>query len=130
MDIYEQKLQWKIALFVSALLISSASLLYTNILARQLANEERNKMTVWANALKQMSRAVASEVSGDDSFWLDIIKNNTTIPVIVTDEKGVITSVRNIKGDKDWHKNSAYFKEMQQNFKEKTRAYTNRYFGD
>lgn len=119
MDIYEQKLQWKIALFVSALLISSASLLYTNILARQLANEERNKMTVWANALKQMSRAVASEVSGDDSFWLDIIKNNTTIPVIVTDEKGVITSVRNIKGDKDWHKNSAYFKEMQQNFKEK-----------
>lgn len=119
MDIYEQKIQWKIALLVSALLISSASLLYTNILAKQLAGEERKKMEVWSNALKQMSRAVASEVSDDDSFWLDIIKDNTTIPVIVTDEKGEITSVRNFKDDKDWRKNRLYFKSLMLTFKEK-----------
>ena len=119
MDIYEQKIQWKIALLVSALLISSASLLYTNILAKQLAREERKKMEVWSNALKQMSRAVASEVGGDDSFWLDIIKDNTTIPVIVTDEKGDITSVRNFKDDKDWRKSRPYFKSLLLTFKEK-----------
>ena len=100
MDIYEQKWQWKFGLLIAALLITSASLLYTNILARQLAKEERRKMQVWANALKQMSKTLTSDVMGDDSFWLDIIKDNETIPVIVTDEKGDITSVRNVDKNK------------------------------
>ncbi|HNL06329.1 MAG TPA: hypothetical protein PKH93_02075, partial [Chitinophagales bacterium] len=64
MDIYEQKWQWKFGLLIAALLITSASLLYTNILARQLAKEERRKMQVWANALKQMSKTLTSDVMG------------------------------------------------------------------
>lgn len=122
MDIYEQKIQWKIGLFVAAILIASASMLYTNTLAQQLANEERRNMEMWASALRQMSRTVMSDVNGDDSFWLDIIKNNTTIPVIVTDEKGNITSVRNFKDDRNWKKNITYYQQQLDRFKQKHTA--------
>ena len=44
MSIYLQKQQWKLWLFMSAIIIVSISLWYTNILVNKIAKEERKKV--------------------------------------------------------------------------------------
>ena len=97
MDIYEQKTQWKIGLLIAAALIVSASLLYTSILAQQLEREERLRMQSWAEALRQLiTPPVDTLPSGyDPTVFADIIRQNTTIPIITTDRDGKILNVRN-----------------------------------
>ena len=56
-------------------------------------NEERNKMELWANAQKTL-------VSTDENDYLNLIlfvqQNNTTIPIILTNENGEIFKHSNI----------------------------------
>ena len=95
MTIYQRKSQWKIGLLIFAMLIVGASILYTNFLARKLANEERKKIELWANAIQEMDRLPVNSSNFDVSFLSSFIKDNTTIPVILTDGKGRITGSKN-----------------------------------
>lgn len=67
---------------------------FSNTMARRLAQDENNKMRVWAEAY----RVLGSESSNDESnsLALEIITNNETIPLLITNQVGNITS-RNIK---------------------------------
>ena len=56
MDIYLKKKRWKILLFLGAILIGLASLLYTNWLTDKLSQEERKKVELWAEAIKRLAR--------------------------------------------------------------------------
>ena len=49
--------QVKIFLVVAAILIAVASLLVSRYLTRDLAEQERSKMQVWAEAMKSLSAA-------------------------------------------------------------------------
>ncbi|MCZ2139830.1 MAG: hypothetical protein LC096_00420, partial [Bacteroidia bacterium] len=93
MRVYEQKLRWKRILFIVALCIGSFSLWYTNKLVKKLATEEEKKVLLWANATKQLINA---NESTDINFLLDIIKDNTTIPVILVDNENNIIANRNL----------------------------------
>ncbi len=88
-----QYLNWKTYLAVIALLIVSASLYYTGQLAGKLAIEERKKVEELAHALKTF---VTSNNSQETTFASNIIERNTTIPLIITDEKGGIIDSKNI----------------------------------
>jgi signal transduction histidine kinase len=79
---------------VLAVIISFSSLLVTNMLVRNLAQEERNKMELWAEATREIAN-IDSEMT-DFSFILKVIQNNETVPVIVADEKGDILDHRNL----------------------------------
>ncbi len=76
-----------------ALVIVVASTIFTNGLAKALSIEERKKIETWAEATKQLN---TSSESADLNFILKILQDNTTIPVIRADEKGVIMEYRNI----------------------------------
>ena len=52
-NIYEQKKAWKRWLFLIALVIVAVSLWYTNLLIKNIASDERFKITTWANAIQQ-----------------------------------------------------------------------------
>ncbi|HOI87748.1 MAG TPA: HAMP domain-containing sensor histidine kinase [Lentimicrobium sp.] len=124
-NIYEQKKAWKRWLFLVALLIVGFSLWYTNLMIKNIARDERNKITTWANAIQQQVNLVnytddffdqirveerkrveilaeATErlaESGDNEnilFYLSIISKNTSIPVVLADEKGRIMEARNV----------------------------------
>ena len=58
MNIYTQKQNWKIALGAAAIVIVIASLAYTNYLIKQIANDERSKIKIWAGAIKKKARLV------------------------------------------------------------------------
>ena len=85
--------QIKILLVVSAILIAVISLLVSHYLVKDLSNEERKKMEVWAEALHALNHA---DENTDLSLVLDVMQGNTTIPVIVLNENGGIDDYRNI----------------------------------
>ncbi len=88
---YENKIWWKRFFFIAALLIGAFSLWYTNTLVKVLASEEDKKIKLWANATRLLIKG-----EGDINFLLDIAKDNTTIPIILIDDKGNINATKNL----------------------------------
>ena len=84
-------------LLIFAISIGISSLLYTNKLAKKLAKEEEQKIKNWAKATEQLA---SSDFSTDMTFILEIVSQNRTIPVILTDENENITSWRNLDSAK------------------------------
>jgi len=85
LNIYTRKQRWKMLLLLTALVIGIISLWYTNRLVEKLSQEEKNKIELWAKALKHLSDVALD--AGDLTFAFDVVSNNSTIPVIQTDEK-------------------------------------------
>ncbi|MFB0923920.1 MAG: hypothetical protein QMB65_01340, partial [Vicingaceae bacterium] len=112
MNIYSQKQRWKLLLAGTAVLIIIASLWYTNVLVKKIATEERKKVQLWAEAIQNKAslvnytgelfgkiskeernkieiwaeaskRIVTSENQDATTFYLQIIGENETIPVLV-----------------------------------------------
>lgn len=88
--------QVKIILVVAAVLIAVASLVVSHFLVRDLANEERSRMEVWAEAMRSLNMA---DDNTDLQLVLKVINENNTIPVIVLDHHGHAQLFRNIQVD-------------------------------
>lgn len=69
-------------------------LVISNNLVKQLAAQERERMNIWASATEKMAKA---EGNADFEFLLNIIAQNNSIPVMVTDGNGNILEYRNYK---------------------------------
>jgi K+-sensing histidine kinase KdpD len=87
----------KTGLLLVAILIGIFSLIYTHNLVLQLKLDEEKKMGIWAEAQKRLAEADSEE---DRNFYLDIVKGNTTIPVIVENADGTISFHRNLDSSK------------------------------
>ena len=85
--------QVKILLVIAAVIIAVASLLVSHFLVHDLSDEERKKMEVWAQALHTLN---AADENTDLSLVLSVMEGNSTIPVIVLDNKGHVADFRNI----------------------------------
>ena len=80
-------------LFVAlAMMIALISLIVSHVLLKELAEDERKKMEIWALATESMM----SE-SLDSELVLNILKSNTTIPIILFDEATKQLESHNIK---------------------------------
>lgn len=86
--------QIKIFLVVAAILIAVASLLVSRSLTHDLAEQEKSKMQVWAEAMKSLS---AADENTDLSLVLKVLDENHTIPVVVLNNEGAVTEYRNIE---------------------------------
>lgn len=92
--VYNQKNRWKGFLLLGAVLIGGATLWYTQQVVRELRDVERRKVMVWAEATRQINF-----FSNDDQaigFVFEVIRENKTVPVILTDENGGIKGYRNL----------------------------------
>lgn len=76
----------------------------SNRLVEDLAEQERERMEIWANATKALATvpmAVADDgfpVQSDNiDFYLSIIQNNDNIPVLLVDDDGNILMHRNFR---------------------------------
>ena len=100
MDIYYRKQRWKLYLILFAAIIGIGSLLYTNRLVKLLADEEKKKIELWAEATRRL--ADLSDITepnfrqNDPGFPLQVVEFNTTIPVIIADQKDNIMAHRNL----------------------------------
>ena len=123
-SIYYRKQHWKILLLLFAIIIIAFSLWYSNVLIKKIARDERMKIHTWANAIQTRASLVNSTqkfftqiqeeernkvqlfaeaqqrfaeagTNEDLGFYMKMIQNNTSIPVILTDKNGRITATRN-----------------------------------
>lgn len=85
--------QVKWGLMLSALVIAGLSLVVSHTLIRDLETEERNKMSVWAEAMRSLIKA---DGSTDLSLVLKVLNGNHSIPVIVLDAEERVIDSRNI----------------------------------
>ena len=90
-----QYFNWKTYLAFVALFIVGASLYYTSQLAQKLAEEEKQKVVQLANALKALSSEKQLN-SEETALATNIITENNTVPLIITDEQDRIVDSRNI----------------------------------
>jgi len=84
---------FKLVFIIIGAAIVIISTLFTNRLAKSLALEEQKKIEIWAEATRQF--ILADEHTNID-FVLSIIEGNTTIPVIIVDEKDQLLHSRNV----------------------------------
>lgn len=76
-----------------AIIVALMSLWLSNRLVRELADEERARMDVWAMATESM----VLDEDTDMSLVLRILESNTSIPIILYDENSEKLTPRNIK---------------------------------
>lgn len=86
--------QVKIFLVLAAVVIAVASLMISNLFVKDLAKEERNKMEVWAEAMRSFNMA---DETTDLGLVLKVINENHTIPVVVLDANGAPQVSRNLQ---------------------------------
>ncbi len=92
--------------------VVAATTFFSNSMARRLAKDEQDKMRLWAEAY----RVLDSEEANNEAYSMamEIIRHNETIPLLVTDDQGHISS-RNIKLPK--RNEEAFLKQKLQDFK-------------
>ncbi len=101
---------WKVLLLLFAFSIALFSLLYTQKLAGKLAEQEKRNMEIWARATTLLTQSVNYEGDNEElshfineanNFCLDVVvKKNSTIPAIMTDNEGNIVSYVNLDSAK------------------------------
>lgn len=128
MNLYTNKKRWKWVLAIVALLIVGASLWYTNYLVKSIAEQETKQVQLWAAAMEQHAGMMKSteeffnkvseqeqmrvdllalayrqvldfSTNENTGIYLEIIKNNISIPLIITDDNGVIMFTNNLPED-------------------------------
>ena len=92
-NIYTKRFFWKILFLVLGLLIALTSLYYSNNIVQKLADEEEKKVNLIAKAWRELADVNST---ADISFLLDIIKDNSTVPVILATADNEIVSWKNL----------------------------------
>jgi two-component system, sporulation sensor kinase D len=123
-DLYSRKQRWKLLLAAVAMLIVGASLYYSSRIVDGIREEERHKVRLWAEAVQNRAELVnyterlfdrlrqeerkkvqlwaeatvrlVSDQEIDFSFYLKVVSDNTTVPVIIIDDEGGVKANRNI----------------------------------
>jgi two-component system, sporulation sensor kinase D len=124
-SIYRKKQQWKLWLAGAAVVIIGVSLWYTNILVQKVATEERKKVELWADAVRNRATLVkyterlferlkteerkraeiwaqaiqnlsTTEDNDARSFYLKVVSENNTIPAIIVDQQNRINYITNV----------------------------------
>lgn len=86
----------KAAFLVTAAAVVGVFLYLSAGLVRDLSAQERSRMEIWADATREILHAATEDGSGVDiDFLLRILESNTTIPVLLTDDRGNILQHRN-----------------------------------
>ena len=84
----------KVILVVSAIIIAVTSLYISHNLVRDLSQEEKLRIEVWAEAMSAFNTA---NDATDLNLVLKVLNANNTIPVIVAEHDNQIQTFRNIE---------------------------------
>ncbi|HEX2968194.1 MAG TPA: ATP-binding protein [Bacteroidales bacterium] len=96
MAFFRRKYIGKSFLLGFAIIIGLASLIYTKSLVSRLKVQERRNVELWAQAVIRISEFTDTD-QNVDTLLSSIIENNTTVPVILTNESDSIISSRNFE---------------------------------
>lgn len=112
-NIYELRRYGKAVFLIAAAAVVAMFLYFSSSLIADLEVQERQRMEIWAGATRELAASTMADTPGTDiDFLLSIIRQNTTIPVLLTDSEGNILDQRNfslpVPDDPGDARNSAY----------------------
>ncbi|WP_295729435.1 ATP-binding protein [uncultured Muribaculum sp.] len=92
-NLYDMRRYGTVAFLLIAVGLAVLFLCISDNIVKSLAEQERQRMEIWADATK----AIANPESSPDNidFLLSIIRSNRNIPVLLTDREGNILDQRN-----------------------------------
>ena len=96
-NIYDIRRRGIIGFLLLSVVVVSVFLFYSDSLVKDLSEQERERMQIWADATRELVNPIdPNAVSGSNvDFLLSIIERNRTIPVLLTDDGGEIIMQRN-----------------------------------
>ncbi len=94
-NIYDRRRYGKVIFLIISIAVVFVFLYVSNNLVKDLSEQERDRMQIWADATKEMINSALGEEDGSADFPFSIIERNRTIPVLLTDEDGNIIDHRN-----------------------------------
>ncbi len=97
-NIYDSRRIWKVVFIAISLVLVALFLYISNNLVKDLAEQERERMEIWADATRELTMGSGGEEGGTDvDFLLRIIEANHNIPVLLVDSKDNILDHRNFR---------------------------------
>ncbi|GHT43807.1 two-component sensor histidine kinase [Bacteroidia bacterium] len=118
-NIYDSRRQLKYVFIIVAILIAIVSVFASNSLIQKLAEEEQEKVKIWAEAAQALIKYDDPELI---KLSLSILESNTTIPALLCDENNQILYQKNINIPE---KNAeAFLKRKIEEFKKKNKFIT------
>lgn len=93
-SIYDSRQRWKFGFIFAAVLIAIFSVVVSDLLIKDLAREERQRMEIWSEATRVMT---SENPSLNMQLILKIIQGNTSIPVILCTDQDEVVSYNNIE---------------------------------
>lgn len=94
------KVLFRYLFIIVAIIIAFGSLVVSHYLVKDLSKEERNKIEIWAEAMKELVGNLDSTSMNDNTniyIVARILNSNTTIPVILYDKKENVYTSANIE---------------------------------
>ena len=101
----------RVVLIIIAFVMVLFSALFSTYLAARLRSEEQKRMEIWAEATRRLITAQPNE---ELDFYLNIIENNTTIPVYMTNADGECILSRNVPEGADIQRKADKLRESQE----------------
>lgn len=104
MDIYTRKSYWKWYLAAGGTLIVILSLAYTRYLGDQLAEREKQQVEQYLEAQRTLANSGGDPYQSfycDISFQLKVVQSNTTVPILLLNERGGIDGYTNVGEDEN-----------------------------
>ena len=109
-----QLFNWRSSLAIIAIAIVSASIFYSNFLAKKIANDEKQKIEQWVEAVNETNNVNTSSTILSSKV---LTENNKDIPMIVVNEKDSIMDFYNLDSFKIVH-NTGYLQKKLKEFKD------------
>lgn len=93
-SIYDSRQRLKFLFIIAAMCIAVASVFVSDLLIKDLAREEREKIEIWAEATRVLT---SEDPSLNMNLILKIIQGNTSIPVMLCNDKDSVMNYKNIE---------------------------------
>lgn len=100
MNLYSSNARWKWFVLAASVFISLGSIFYTNVLVDKLKGQERQQIQLYAKTLEYTVNENESEVN--NFITQEILFQNNSIPIIITDDKDNVYDYRNLKINPNW----------------------------
>lgn len=94
MNIYSRKQRLKTGVFLLAVILGVGILLYTDNLVKKIAEQERNRIEIWAESMRELTGMNLNEAVSPTLY--KIWSENKTIPVMLIDDNNKIIDSRNL----------------------------------
>ena len=93
-SLYDSRQLLKYLFIVAAVVIAIASVFVSDLLSKDLAREERQKIEVWAEATRVLT---SEDPSLNMNLILQIIQGNTAIPVMLCNDRDSVMNYKNLE---------------------------------